>query len=135
MRALLGFLSLPVVFVLGLYCLGIATLGWIDGGDMYVPLLPVAPESAATALGIAGMAGVAASLLALKRGFGARLPLFVWSLALTLLLFATVVRGGYKFDGLGDLVNHAYLSIASLALTGCAWLRLRKRPDSYSTRG
>lgn len=135
MRALIGFLSLPVVFVLGLYCLGIATLGWIDGGDMYVPLLPVAPESAATALGIAGLAGVAAPLLALKRGFGARLPLFVWSVALTLLLFAAVFRGGYKFDGLGDLANHGYLLIGALALTGCAWLRLRMRPDRYSTRG
>lgn len=135
MRALIGFLSLPVVFVLGLYCLAIATLGWIDGGDMYVPLLPVAPESAATALGIAGLAGVAAPLLALKRGFGARLPLFVWSVALTLLLTAAVFRGGYKFDGLGDLANHAYLLLGALALTGCAWLRLRTRPDSYSGSG
>ena len=135
MRALFGFLSIPVVFVLGLYCLGIATLGWIDGGDMYVPLLPVAPESAATALGIAGLAAVASSMLALKRGFGARLPLFVWSVVLTLLLLAAVFRGGYKFDGLGGLANHAYLLIGSLALTGCAWLRLRMRPDRYSTRG
>ena len=129
MRALFGFLSIPVVFVLGLYCLGIATLGWIDGGDMYVPLLPVAPESAATALGLAGLAGIAASILALKRGFGVRLPLFAWSVLLTLLLLAAVFRGGYKFDGLGSLANHAYLFIGSVALSVSAWLRLRTRPD------
>lgn len=129
MRALFGFLSVPVVFLLGLYCLGIAILGWIDGGDMYLPLLPVAPENAATALGIAGLAGIAASLFALKRGFGARLLLLVWSVGLTLVLLAAVFRAGYKFEGLEGLANHAYLSVGSLILSVCAWLRLRTRPD------
>ena len=127
MRLLIGYFGILVVLLLGLFCSGLAVVGWAEGGDMFVPLLPVEPDSAATALGVIGFLGIGSSLAAIRRNWMARLPLFVWSLGLSLLLFAAVFRNGYAFDGIDDFRAHGWRWLGSLVLVGCTWVQLRTR--------
>lgn len=128
MRSVLGLISVFVVLLLGAFCFGLAMLARIDGGSLYVPLLPVDPESAALAMAAVGCVGVGAALLALKKARLARIPLLVWSLGLALVLVAAVFRGSYQFDGLAGLGRHGWLLLGSLVVAWGSWLRYRAEP-------
>ena len=129
MRTLFGFIGIPAGLLLGLYCLALYGLAAIEGGDLLFPLLPVEPENAAAVLGLGGLVGLLASILAIKPSKLARILLFLWWLAVTLLLLATVFRGGYRFDGMEDLTLHGWMLLGALVLTLSSWIRLRTRPE------
>ena len=126
MRKVLVFLAILVNLGLGVFCAGLAGLAWIDGGELSVPLLPVAPEHAATSLAAAGVFGIAASLVALHPLRLARLPMLVWSVGLLFVLTAAVFRGSYRFEGVEGLVEHALLVAGALILVLLSGLGVRR---------
>ena len=125
MTKLLGFLSIAVSLALGLACLALGVLGKLDGTEMTVDLLPVAPESTVATLFAIGILGTLSALLATRGGGWMSVPLLLWSLAIVTLLGATVFRAGYRFDGVADLVNHGLWFLTSLILLLASWLRFR----------
>ncbi len=129
MRALFGFIGVSAGLLLGLCSLALSVLAWLEGGDLLVPLLPVEPENAAKLLGIGGVVGILASLMAIKRSL-ARFLLFIWWLAVTLVLVAAVFRGGYRFDGIEDFTLHGWMLLGALILMLSSWMHLRtpRRP-------
>lgn len=141
MRTFLELLGILANLALGLFCLALAILGWIHGGEMAVPLLPVSPESAATALAITGLYASLASLLAFRSGRWARFPLLVWSVGLVVVLVAAVFRSGYRFDGIEAFGEHALQILVATILLGTSFLRFRSasrsnllRPVTYGRR-
>lgn len=125
MRAVFEVFGILVNLGLALFCVGIAALGLIHGGEMFVPLVPVEPENVATALGVAGLVGVLVCLLAFRRGRLSRLPLLLWSLALVAVLKAAIFRGGYRFDGIESFIEHAWLIAGAAVLFVASLLRYR----------
>lgn len=126
MRKVLVILAILVILGLGVFCAGLAGLAWIDGGDLSVPLLPVAPEHAATSLVAAGVFGIAASFVALLPLRLARLPMLIWSVGLLFVLTAAVFRDSYRFDGVEGLIEHALLVAGALILVLLSVLRVRR---------
>ena len=125
MRVLFESLGILVNLGLGLFCVALATLGWIDGGDLAVPLVPVAPESAVTALAIAGVYAILASGLAIRSGRSTRLPLLIWSAVLLGVLLAAIFRGAYRFDGMDAFIQHGMLVVGAAILLGASCARFR----------
>ncbi len=125
MRALLEVLGILANLVLSLYCVGLAALGWIDGGDLLIPLLPVAPENAGTVLALAGTFGAAASWMGLRGGSRARIPLLLWSVTVLALLVAAVFRSGYRFDGTESFAHHGLLMGGAAILLVSSYSRYR----------
>ena len=125
MRKVFESLGILVNLGLGLFCLALAALGWIEGGDLTVPLVPVASENAAAALGIAGFYAVLSCVLAFRAGRWGRLPLLVWSLGLFLVLVAAVFRGDYRFDGIEAFRQHTLLLLGAAILLCTSYLRFR----------
>ncbi len=141
MRTFFELLGVLANLALGLFCLALAILGWIHGGEMAVPLLPVPPESAATAMAIIGLYATLASFLAFRSGRWARLPLLVWSVGLVGVLVAAVFRSGYRFDGIEAFGEHALQILGATILLGTSYLRFRSasranllRPVTYGRR-
>ena len=124
-KRFLAFLVVPATLLLGLYCLGLGVLGWIDGGDMNLPLVPVAPESLATALALAGAFAILAAFLSVRPGRWFRLPLLIWWVVMVVVLVSTVFRASYRFNGLADLESHGWLLLGALVLLCGAWRRFR----------
>ncbi len=125
MRSIFGFTSVPIALLSGLFFVGLALLGFLEGGEMTLPVVPVAPESAAGALAVLGASGILAGLLALRDGKLARLLLLIWWLCVFVLLAAAVFRGSYRFDGLDDFQKHILLVLAALVLSASSWVRFR----------
>ena len=125
MRVLFESLGILVNLGLGLFCVALATLGWIDGGDLAVPLVPVAPESTATALAVAGVYAILSSGLAIRSGRPTRLPLLIWSVVLLGVLLAAIIRGTYRFDGMDAFVQHVMLVVGAAILLGASYARFR----------
>ncbi len=134
MRTLFEVLGILANLALGLYCIGLAALGWIEGGDLLIPLLPTAPEHAGTVLVLVGVFGVCAAWLSFQGGSRARIPLILWSLAVLVLLLAAVFRSGYRFDGMESFVEHGVLAGGAGVLLLSSWLRYRsgRRADQLA---
>ena len=131
-----GFGGLGTVanLLLGLYIGGLGILGQIVGGEMFVPLVPVAPDNVAVALLSLGLFAVVASLAAVYGGKILRIPLLVWSAALCLALAAAVFRGDYRFDGIESFRTHGIMLLGSLVLLFASWVRFKtptKRRPTY----
>ncbi len=122
----LAFLGVAATLLISLFCVGLGLLGRVAGGEMFVDLLPVAPEQQASALVAAGAFGVLAALLALRPGRWRNLPLLVWSLGLLAILASTVFRSGYQYDGVADLKAHGWVALGAAGLTVVAWCRSRR---------
>lgn len=114
--------------LLGLYLCALGTLGFVVGGDMYFPLVPVSPEDAAVALLLLGLFAVVASVLAVSDGRLKRIPLLVWALVLFLGLTAAVFRGDYRFDGIEAFKTHGWMLLGSFVLLCASWVRFKTPP-------
>ena len=125
MRRAFGLLSVLANLAIGLACLALGLLGRVAATEMFVPLVPLEPESVSTALMVFGAFAVGASLLAIKQGVFARLPLLVGSLLIVFVLVAAVFRSDYRFDGLEAFQRHGLLTLGSLVLAYASWVRLR----------
>ena len=125
MRTIIELLGILANFGLGLFCLALALLGWIHGGEMAVPLLPVPPENAVTALAIAGLYATLSSVLAFRPGRWARFPLVVWSVGLLAVLLAAVFRSSYRFDGMEAFGDHTLQVLVAAILLSTSCLRFR----------
>ena len=125
MRGLFGALAILANLCIGVFCLGLGLLGWIDGGDMGVPLVPVRAENVAAALVSAGCFAIVASLLALKSKTLLRLPMLLWSLGLIGILIAAIFRSSYHFDGIEGLQRHGWMLLGSIVLAWASWSRLK----------
>ena len=131
-RTAWGWLGAVANILLGLYFCALGILGLIVGGDMFVPLAPVPPESAALALLLLGAFAAAASLLALSGGKLLRAPLLLWAVALFLTLAWAVFRSDYRFDGMEGFKAHGLMLLGSLALVYAGWARYRTPiPNRY----
>ena len=131
MRGLLGALAILVNLCAGLFCLGLGLLGWIDGGAMIVPLMPVQPEKVASSLVSAGSFAIVASFLALNSKALLRFPMLLWSLGLIGVLVAAIFRDSYRFEGIEGLQRHGWMLLGSVVLAWASWCRwnaARKRP-------
>ena len=125
MTKLLGLLAIVASLALGLSCLALGVLGKLDGTEMTIDLLPVAPESTVTTLLAMGVLGTLSALLSTRGGGWKSVPMLLWSLVVFGVIGSTVFRGGYRFDGMADLVNHGWWFLASLILLLASWLRFR----------
>jgi hypothetical protein len=134
MSRLLGYFSIVVHLLLGLFCLGLGLVGWLSGHDeMDITLLPVDPGMVATVLVCSGMVALAAVLMALRRSSGPRSLLVLWSFSVVAILIAAFFRSSHSFDGMEGLEMYGvFLGVAVLSLLG-SWLRFRqpRRRSSY----
>lgn len=122
----LAYLGVVATLLISLFCVGLGLLGGVAGGEMFVDLLPVAPERQATALVAVGAFGLLAALLALRPGRWRNLPLLAWSLGLLAVVASTVFRSGYRYDGVADLKAHGWLALGAAVLSLVAWRRSRR---------
>ena len=125
LRKLLEFSAIAVNLAIGGSCLALGLLGQLSGGDMFVPLIPVAPESVASALLMSGAFGILGACMAMQAGGWNRLPMVLWSVGLVLLVGSTVFRSSFRFDGLSHFTSYGWIFLASLVLLLAAWLRFR----------
>ena len=125
MRGLFGVLAILGNLGIGVFCLGLGLLGWLTGGDMVVPLVPVQGEHVAASLASAGCFAIVASLLALKSKTLLRLPMLLWSLGLSAVLIAAIFRSGYHFDGIEGLQRHGWMLLTSMILLWGSWSRIQ----------
>ncbi len=125
MRSLIVILGAVASLGLGLFWAGLGILGWIQGGEMHVPLLPTEPDSAATGLFVAGFYATLAALLSLRRSRVGRFLLLLLSLGLVVVLGYAVFSATYRFDGLGGFGRHLLLLLGSLVLLWSTWLGFR----------
>ena len=125
MRTILGWISIPIVFILGLYFLGVGVLGMIDGGEMNVPLLPFETDNTARSVLIMGIVVMFSAVMAQKNSTIARLPLMLVALAMTLVLVTAFFRSDYLFDGMDGLKQYGWNLLGSFLLLVCTWFRLR----------
>jgi len=132
MKSIAGLLAALVHFALGLFCLGLGLLGWIEGGEMHLPLLPVEAEHAAEALAVVGAVGVCSSVLAMSRPGGRNVFLVLWSLGVTWVLVSAVFRSSYTFEDLDGFAAHVAAAVAALLLLVASWWRFRRSGPSRS---
>lgn len=119
MGRLLGYISIVVNLMLGVFCLGLGLVGRFAGHDMDIDLLPFEPENASTVLIAAGLFALVAVFMAFSKSGFARSLLLIWSLAVTGVLIAAFFRASYRFDGMDGFQSYgAYLAISLLALLG-----------------
>ena len=134
MSRLLGYFSIVVNLLLGIFCLGLGLVGWLSGHDeMDITLLPVDPGMVATALVCSGMIALATVLMALRRNSGPRSLLVLWSFSVVAILIAAFFCGSHKFAGMEGLEMYGvFLAVAILSLLG-SWSHFRqpRRRSSY----
>lgn len=134
MSRLLGYFSILVNLLLGIFCLGLGLVGWLSGHDeMDITLLPVDPGMVATALVCSGIVALVAVVMALRRSSGPRSLLVLWSFSVVAILIAAFFRGSHSFDGMEGLQMYgAFLGVAVLSLLGSWWhFRQPRRRSSY----
>lgn len=132
MKSIAGLFAALVHFALSIFCLGLGLLGWIEGGEMHVPLLPVQVDHAAVALALVGALGVCASVLAISRPGGRNVLLVLWSLGVTWVLVSAIFRSSYTFEDLDGFAAHVAAAGAALLLLVASWWRFRDSPHSRS---
>ena len=132
MKSIAGMFAALVHFALSLFCLGLGLLGWTEGGDMHVPLLPVDMEHAAVALAVVGALGVCTSVLAISRPGGRNVFLVLWSLGVTWVLVSAIFRSSYTFEDLNGFAAHVAAAGAALVLLVASWWRFRDSAHSRS---
>ena len=120
MSRLLGYFSIVVNLLLGLFCLGLGLVGWLSGHDeMDITLLPVDAGIVAIVLACSGIIALVAVLMALRRSSGSRSLLVLWSFGVVAILIAAFFRGSHKFAGMEGLQMHGvFLAVAVLSLLG-----------------
>ena len=123
MKKIIGMLAVAVNLGVGLACIALGLLGWIAGGDMYLPLVPVEPDKVATALVSAGTFAVVAAVLAARGGRLLRLLMLIWSTALVGVLGSGVFRSDFRFDGLAGLTQYGWIFFGAVVLLFASWLR------------
>ena len=128
LRKVFEILAIAVNLALGLACGALGLLGWIARGDMYLPLIPAAPEKVASVLVVLGAFGILSACLAMRGGRWNRFPMLLWSVGLVLLIGSTVFRSGFRFDGMTDFTGYGWMFLGSLGLLCAAWLRFRAHP-------
>lgn len=125
MKALLSVILVAAVGAGGLFSLALGILGWIDGGEMTINLLPVGAESAPLMMVGIGLVSLVAAWLAATGGGLRALPVLVVTAALVASVVATVFRSDYRFEGTGGLTRHGLLLLGVLVLSGLALWRVR----------
>ena len=95
----LGFAAILVTLLTAVFMLGLGLLAVSAGAAAHVDLLPVEPESAPAVMIVGGLIGIAAAILALRKGRLERTLLILWCLAVTLALLRAGFGAGYRFDG------------------------------------
>ena len=130
MRSLFVGLGRLANLCLGLACMALGLLGWIDGGDMHVPLLPVEPASAATWLVGAGVFAILAVVLARGSGRWSGVPVLFWSFAVVAVLLQAVFDGAYRFDGTEDFALHSLMALGATVMLWASWLGRRSAAQS-----
>lgn len=125
MRTVLEWITVLACLGVGLFCLALAVLGWLDGGEMTIEVFPVPAEGAVTAMAVSGVFGVLSSVLAMGRRRWQRVPLLLWSLGLVAVLAHALVRTSYRFDGIGEFGTHALWVIGAMILFIISVMRFR----------
>ena len=128
-RKLLEILAIAVNLALGMACCALGLLGWIARGDMYLPLIPAAPERVASVLVALGAFGILSACLAMRGGRWNSFPMLLWSVGLVSLIGSTIFRSGFRFDGMTDFTMYGWIFLGALGLLCAAWLRFRARPS------
>ena len=96
---LLGYLSVLANLALAVALLGLGFIGSMEGADMKIDLIPVAPENMAFTLLVSGLVALIAVVLALRPGKASRTLLVLWSLLVAAMPICALTRSSYRFDG------------------------------------
>ena len=125
---ILGYLSILTNLLLGLFLLGLGLLGAMEGADMEIDVIPASPESMSTVLILSGLFAIAAVVLALRNGRGARSLLVLWSLLVTSILICAFTRSSYSFDGIEHFRTGVWVFLGSLLLLFGSYKRWKITP-------
>ncbi len=127
MSRLLGYFSIVVNLLLGIFCLGLGLVGLLSGHDeMDITLLPVDAGMVAPVLVCSGIVALAGVLMAFGRRGSPRSLMLLWSIVVVATLIAAFFRGSHKFAGMeGVQMYGVLLAISLLSLVG-SWLHFRR---------
>lgn len=124
-----GYLSILANLLLALFLLGLGLIGSMAGGDMTIALLPVEPETTATALIVGGLFALVSVVLALRSGRPSRTLLVLWSLLVSGVLLAAFFRASYRFDGEEHFRMGVWIFLGSLLLLFGSFMRWKITPS------
>jgi hypothetical protein len=129
-KALLRFFSYLFHFVLGAFLLGIAVLALASGPRaLHLEMLPWTGVALAFILLCGSLLGLLS--LALAASGKMKLPFFLWSLLVAVMLLRGDFFSGFRFSPDGVQTGLELLAASWLALVG-AWFALRlPAPDRY----
>jgi hypothetical protein len=127
---LLGYLSVLANLALALVLLALGFIGSMEGGEMKIDLIPVAPESMAQTLLISGVVALIAVVLALRPGKLSRTLLVLWSLLVVAIPICALTRSSYRFQGEEHFRTGVWVFLATLLLFIGAVLHRKYAPAS-----
>lgn len=119
---LLGYASIVVHLCLSIALLVLGVIGELSGSVMQMGLVPDWFGSVARTVCVAGLFGLVAVVLATRPSKLARTALVVWCLIVSWILASAFWSSTYRFDGLDDFTDNAWILLGALLLLIGSWV-------------